>query len=111
MLDILVKKDTSVTLTHLQVQILKVIMRSHYKDHLKEVVTERFDELIQNLERFSNQDQTIKEIATKLPVELLESRISQIRAHALESPNFIVGTNIITAKLSRKCGSFTFYAR
>ena len=86
-------------------------MRSYYKDHLKEVVTARLDEIIQSLERFINQDQTIKEIATKLPVELLESRISQIRAHALESPNCIVGANMITAKLSRKCGSFTFYAK
>ena len=47
----------------------------------------------------------------KLPVELLEARVSKIREHALESPDCIFGANIITAKLSRKCGSFTFYSQ
>lgn len=44
-------------------------------------------------------------------MELLEARVTEIRTKALESPNCINGVNIITAKLSRKCNSFTFLAQ
>lgn len=44
-------------------------------------------------------------------MELLEARLTEIRTKALESPNCINGTHKITAKLSRKCNSFTFYSQ